>query len=105
MMKRAGLWLRVTDPLGSILEYDDMQDRPIRGTKDWQTYEVVVEMPPEASALAFGVALAGAGQVWIEDVSLHVVSDSVTTTAPPCYGRFAAHWSQTDRKALRLLRG
>ena len=51
----AGLWLRV-DQAGSSqpLAFDNMQDRAIKGTTDWKKYEIVLDVPANASILAFG---------------------------------------------------
>ncbi|HEX8686005.1 MAG TPA: hypothetical protein VF654_05865, partial [Pyrinomonadaceae bacterium] len=35
----AALWLRVDGQMKPSLRFDNMQDRPIRGTNDWQKYE------------------------------------------------------------------
>ena len=37
---------------------------------DWRKYDVVLDVPSEAQNIAFGVLLAGEGQVWTDDVSL-----------------------------------
>jgi hypothetical protein len=82
---RAGLWLRVDAPGAPGAEvrwtaFDDMEDRPIRGTSDWTRHEVVLDVAPDAAAIAFGVQLEGPGQVWIDDVSFDVVDAKVKTT-------------------------
>jgi hypothetical protein len=76
----AGFWLRVDGPT-SVLAFDNMQARPIKGTADWKRDDVVLDIPPEARALAFGVLLAGAGQLWVDDLQLEVVDRSVAVTA------------------------
>ncbi len=81
--KWAGLWLRVDGPpQGSrypkALAFDNMHDRPIRGTTDWTRYEIVVDVRKEAHTLNYAVQLSGEGQIWISDVKLEVVS-----SAPP----------------------
>lgn len=76
-----GLWLRVDGDRGRALAFDNMQSRPLRGTADWRRCEVVLDVPSESVAVAFGVPLEGAGAVWVADVSLEVVSLVVPTTA------------------------
>ena len=77
----AGFWLRV-DQAGSqqFLSFDNMQDRPIKGTTDWRKYEIVLDVPSEASNIAFGALMSKTGQIWIDDVNFEVVDDSVPTT-------------------------
>jgi hypothetical protein len=76
----AGFWLRVDGP-GAVLAFDNMAARPIKGSTDWRQYEVVLDAPAGATALAFGVLLAGGGQVWIDDLRLEAVDHSVAVTA------------------------
>ncbi len=75
----AGFWLRVDGPAG-VLAFDNMQSRPIRGNAQWKRDEVVLDVPPEAKALAFGVLLAGGGQVWVDDLRLEAVGQDVAVT-------------------------
>ncbi len=77
----AGFWLRVDGPAG-VLAFDNMQSRPIRGTEEWKRGEIVLDVPPEAQALAFGVLLAGGGQVWVDDLRMEAVGQDVAVTAP-----------------------
>ena len=76
----AGLWLRIDGATNNVLGFDNMQGRPIKGTTDWTRYEIVLDVPPDAVRLAFGVLLAGGGQVWMDDLSFEIVSTSVRTT-------------------------
>jgi len=76
----AGLWLRVDGASGEILGYDNMQNRPIRGTTDWKRYEVVLDVPEASGNVAFGILLVRKGQVWVDDVRLDVVGQDVRTT-------------------------
>ena len=77
----AGLWLRV-DQSGSTqpLSFDNMQDRPIKGTTDWRKYEIVLDVPSNASKLAFGALLSGTGQIWFDNITFEVVGDSEKLT-------------------------
>lgn len=76
----AGLWMRVDGPQGTSLSFDNMQGRPITGTRDWQPYEIVLDVPQESTLLAFGILLAGKGGVWLSDVTFDVVGQDVSTT-------------------------
>lgn len=78
----AGLWMRVDGPRGEPLAFDNMQDRALKGTSDWQKYEIVLDVPESAQEMAFGLLLTGAGQVWIDDLSFEVVGKDVPTTGP-----------------------
>jgi hypothetical protein len=77
----AGLWLRV-DQQGSTksLSFDNMSDRPVKGTTGWQKYEIVLDVPATASALAYGALLSGTGQIWFDNITFEIVDNSVKTT-------------------------
>ena len=60
---------------GRHLQYDDMSNRPIRGTTDWQQYEIVTDLPDEACIIYFGPDLYGPGELWGDDFQI--------TLAPP----------------------
>ncbi|CAG0936708.1 hypothetical protein TFLX_05593 [Thermoflexales bacterium] len=77
---QARLWLRVDGPESAVLGFDNMQNRPIQGTHDWQKYEVVLDVPENSVDLAYGILVAGKGQVWLDDVRLQVVDQSVPIT-------------------------
>ena len=76
-----GFWFRV-DQAGSqqFLSFDNMQDRPIKGTTDWKKYELVLDLPNEASNIAFGALLSKTGQIWIDNVNFEIVDNSIPTT-------------------------
>lgn len=78
----AGMWMRVDDesPPAGVLSFDNMQNRPITGTRDWEAYEIVLEVPREAQNIAFGVLLAETGRVWVDDVIFEIVDSQVPAT-------------------------
>lgn len=79
--KWAGLWLRV-DETGSKkeLSFDNMVDRPIKGTTAWKKYEIVVDVPNTAALISYGALIYGSGQIWFDKLALEIVADSVKTT-------------------------
>ena len=80
----AGVWLRVDGPVEGnqpkILAFDNMQDRPIKGTTDWARVEIVLDVPREAKDMAFGIMLSRDGEVWLDDLKFDVVKKSVPVT-------------------------
>ena len=60
--------------------FDNMQDRPIKGTTGWQSYAVVLDVPQDATGIAFGILLGGTGAVWLNNVTFEVVGTDVATT-------------------------
>jgi hypothetical protein len=76
----AGLWMRV-DKGSTVLSFDNMMDRPIKGTTTWQNYEVVLDVPQDATGIAFGILLNKSGSVWLNSVKFESVGLDVPTTA------------------------
>jgi hypothetical protein len=77
----AGLWMRVDGShLYSSLAFDNMVNRPIQGSTGWEKYEIVLDVPENSVNIAFGILLAGKGQVWLDEVQFEVVGQGVPTT-------------------------
>jgi serine/threonine protein kinase len=88
----AGLWMRV-DGNEETLAFDNMQDRPIKGTTGWNRYETILDVAPEARGLAFGVLLVGSGTVFIKGVELvDVGADTPTSEVWLRYGPDPLHY-------------
>jgi len=78
--RSAALWMRVDGPDGTAPTLDNMDDRPISGTRDWRPYRIVLDIPENAEAIAFGVLLQGPGRVWIDDIEIKSVGQDTPTT-------------------------
>jgi hypothetical protein len=57
-----------------------MQGRPIAGSTDWTTHQIVLDVPENSSLIAFGQLLDGPGRVWFTNFEFEVVSMNVATT-------------------------
>ena len=75
----ACLWMRI-DKDSTQLAFDNMQNRPIKGTTDWQKYDVVLNVPHDATGIFFGILLGGTGQAWISDANFEVVGSDGPTS-------------------------
>lgn len=75
----AGLWMRV-DQGQRMVAFDNMENRKITGTRPWSPCDVVLDVPADATSISFGILLSGTGKVWLNDVSLEVVSSDTPTT-------------------------
>ncbi|GLQ91143.1 hypothetical protein [Dyella acidisoli] len=76
----AAMWMRIDGSTG-VVGFDNMDSRPLRGTLDWQRYEIVLDVPANANAIAFGFLLEGnKGQVLADDFKLEVVGKEVPLT-------------------------
>ena len=65
----------------AALAFDNMGNRKIEGTTQWTKYSVVLDVPEDAAAIAFGLLMAGKGQVWVDDLAFDVVGPDVASTA------------------------
>jgi RNA polymerase sigma factor (sigma-70 family) len=75
------LWLRVDgEQRGETLQFDNMNNRAIRGTSDWQECSVVLDVPPNAAALAYGFFVQGGGKMWVSGAKIEPVSNDVAST-------------------------
>jgi len=78
----AGLWMRV-DVNTKAFALDNMMDRSIKGSVDWHEYQVVLDVPKDATAVAFGILVNKSGMVWLNNVRFETVSAEVPVTAKP----------------------
>jgi serine/threonine protein kinase len=54
----------------------------LRGSNDWDRYEVVLDVPTAQRTILIGVRLFGAGTVWADDFNIEAVDQSVPLTVP-----------------------
>jgi hypothetical protein len=78
----AGLWMRV-DVNSKPFALDNMMDRSIKGSVDWHEYQVVLDVPKDATAVAFGILVNKSGMVWLNNVKFEIVGTDVPVTAKP----------------------
>jgi hypothetical protein len=65
----AGLWLRI-DGSSSQLFFDNMHDRPIRGTTPWTKYVIEASVPAPSEWLNYGILLVSSGTVWADNFEI-----------------------------------
>ena len=68
--------MRVDDSAGKTLRFDNMStpvDRSVSGTTGWTQYELVLDVPPEATTICLGFLLAGTGTVWGDDLQVEIL--------------------------------
>lgn len=70
----AGLWMRI-DPQ---VAFDNMMYNGVKGTTDWQKYEIELQMNPEKTDnIVFGALLVGPGKMWIDNLQITVDGKSI----------------------------
>jgi beta-lactamase regulating signal transducer with metallopeptidase domain len=81
----AGLWMRVDIGVRTA-GFDNMANRPIKGSLGWRNYEVVLDVPAHATSINFGVLLCNSGVVWLKGIKFEIVGTDVPSTgvrSPP----------------------
>lgn len=81
---RAGLWMNVLGKLNGQAEstaFDNMENRPIKGTSDWRKVDVVLDVASETQSISLGLLLKGEGKVWMAEPTLEIVDQSIPATA------------------------
>ena len=66
-----GLLLRIDGEAGP-LEFDNMQQKNVKGTSDWTDFSVKLSYPEEANMIYIGGLLSGKGQLWVDDFELFI---------------------------------
>jgi hypothetical protein len=80
----AGLWLRFQEGPEPGVAVAKRQEHLVSGTASWHSYEVLVDVPKDATSLGIGVMLHGPGTVWINSVSFKIVgTDDTKAGIPP----------------------
>jgi len=73
----AGFWFRVDGPNTNkdrrCLAFDNMYDRAIKGTTGWKQYQITLDVPANATNLAFGALLGGTGRIWFDEIRFEIV--------------------------------
>jgi hypothetical protein len=81
----SGFWLRIDEkdtrlPLGFDNMHDGRTDRSIRGTTDWNRYEIILDVPKESFKMAYGGMISGVGQIWFKDIKFEIIDKSIRIT-------------------------
>jgi len=78
-----GFWLRIDSEVpGAPYVFDNMANRKIKGNTDWVKCEIIVDVPKQASNIAYGALLSGGGQLWFDELTFEVVGKDVKPTIP-----------------------
>lgn len=77
---KAQLWMRLDDKTAGVMSADNMINRPIVGTTDWNRYECVLDVPRSTVLISCGLIITKGGAAWIKDAFLEEVSPFAQTT-------------------------
>ncbi len=74
--KYAGFFLRIDgQPTEGALAFDNMEDRPIKGTTDWTKYEITLYVSDNAQEIVIGAILNGHGKIWFDNIHIDVIDE------------------------------
>jgi hypothetical protein len=79
----AAMWMRIDGANQRVVGFDNMKERALRGSVDWQRCDIVLDVPDSARAIAFGFLLEGKGEVLADDFRLEDVGKDVPVTGKP----------------------
>ena len=74
-----GMWMRVDKGKHSVA-FDNMEERALHGTTDWQACDIVLDVPDDADKIALGLLLGGEGRAEWKAISFETVSKDVPLT-------------------------
>jgi len=77
---KCGVWCRVDNAASDSIQFDNMDNRPVQGTTDWNYYAIVLDVPEESASIHFGVLLIGTGKVWADGFSFEEADLTVPST-------------------------
>ncbi|HEY6162589.1 MAG TPA: hypothetical protein VI112_15275 [Bacteroidia bacterium] len=60
---------------------DHMYDRVVKGTSGWTKYDLVIDIPADASLIQLGMQLEGSGSAWFDNITFDIVDDTVPVTS------------------------
>ena len=87
----AGLWMRI-DP---SIAFDNMNSRGIKGTTEWQKYEITLNLKPETTKqIVIGGLLVGKGKMWLDDFQITIDGNNIETLKPIAPVEFLADKDQ-----------
>ena len=77
--------MRMDDAGNQVVAFDNMEERGtdgvLTGTVDWQTRDIVLDVPETAVSIHYGFYLRGAGQCWARAFDLQTVGADVQATS------------------------
>ena len=79
---RAQMWLRLDRADNTMAFLENMGSRPVL-SNEWKTYDIETGVPSDVSRIVFGVMLFGAGNAWVDDISLDILGEILSDKIEP----------------------
>jgi len=84
-----GLMLRL-DNRDSTLQFDNMLQHEIQGTRDWGLFSVTLPLPKDAKNIAIGGILSGTGTLWADDFEILIDGKNIAQAKIKAPAKFKA---------------
>ncbi len=73
-----GLWMRIdgiVDGEAAQIAVDNAEDRQLSDDEDWTLQEIVLDVTGESVTILYGAMISGDGELWIDGLTLELVTD------------------------------
>jgi hypothetical protein len=95
----AGLWLTASHKDWHIT--DGMYDRLIKGSSDWRFVQLVIDVPPDAAYITYGLWMIGNGKCRMRNPRFDIVEQSVRLTTDKIWDRVGAErWVERSLQCI-----
>ena len=74
----SGLWMRLDGEDGQ-LGFDNMSDRPLKGTDDWKQFSITLPYNEDVQKIVVGALLIGGGAIWVDDLSVQIDDNDISS--------------------------
>jgi len=71
-------------------------------TQDWTQLELVLDVPPAADTVLYGMVLSDKGRLWVDDVQVEAISALDPATPPPTPELWPADVEERIQARLRI---
>ena len=78
----AFLWIGAEDARGKLILMKRAEQMPIRRSQEWHFVQVSADIPADAGKLLIGLSIAGAGQVWLDEVKVKAEATDLLPVRP-----------------------
>lgn len=96
----AGMWMRIDDQKGKPIVSDTMDDKLLEGSRDWTSYEVVLDVNEKSHTISYGILLAGVGKIWISKPKIEIVDKNVSVTGTNNWQKYKIGETITEPKLI-----
>lgn len=98
----AGLLLSLMDENGGNIDFENMEETHLEGTKDWQRYRIRLPLAEETHSIYLGAFLTGKGKVWVDDFKLLVDGKDLSQASAKQVRTFKAQFDTAFDKGSNM---